>query len=494
MTNPELPRRERVLPWEVNRPERQNTTRKTTVATGAAKFFASAARNATERQFRYIQTVSVVACRLAQYFLLMHPNMAHWLYHQQFWYQCQDIVVMASPPVQRPFENHRKVYEALCSASDPTRWLFPSLGYATAVLKDSAVSKQLLGWYEQHHAHITALFNQQVGDPDRFQALLEEVDTQLNVESMTFIFSAGPRMFFLENMAGETMKRLALAPSASYSPGIISFSQQVDKHFLRLNPNRQLLRNSFKLFNKKNFATYILASNGLSLRVTFSTAPKRTKHCRSAREFDARASGHYNMPAKSRMRNSRLQQQVRPRQRRRTEDAYEPPPVDPIEYSFCAIDPNPKNLCGYLIGSRMDDNNVNHQLSGCVLNPRAKNIIQPPFMTHASPNCYFVQNFREYSYEIATPLMWVPTQEEISNPDFRPRTILDQLLINGDLQVLRRNKFDFFIRRQKRIMGLMEKIKLMTNGRETIIWFGSGGEGPSRQDEKTPRKRFLKEI
>ncbi|KAL0222843.1 hypothetical protein P9112_002233 [Eukaryota sp. TZLM1-RC] len=132
----------------------------------------------------------------------------------------------------------------------------------------------------------------------------------------------------------------------------------------------------------------------------------------------------------------------------------------------------------------MDDNNVNHQLSGLVLNPKAKNIIQPPVMTHASPNCYFVQNFREYLYEIATPLMWVPTQEEISNPDFRPRTILDKLLRNGDRRALRRNK----------IMGLIEKIKLMANGRETIIWFGSGGDGPSRQAVKTPRKRFLKEI
>ncbi|KAL0215827.1 hypothetical protein P9112_008011 [Eukaryota sp. TZLM1-RC] len=115
-------------------------------------------------------------------------------------------------------------------------------GYAAAVLKDFAVSEQLLGWYEQHHAHITDLFNKQVGDPARFQALLERVDIQLNAESMTFIFSAGLGILsFLENMAGETMKRHALAPSASYSPGFISFSQQVEKHFLHLSPNRQLL-------------------------------------------------------------------------------------------------------------------------------------------------------------------------------------------------------------------------------------------------------------
>ncbi|KAL0213623.1 hypothetical protein P9112_005807 [Eukaryota sp. TZLM1-RC] len=131
---------------------------------------------------------------------------------------------------------------------------------------------------------------------------------------------------------------------------------------------------------------------------------------------------------------------------------------------------------------------------GPVLSMPPKKIIQPPVLTQASPNCYFVQDFREYLCETATPMARVPTQEEISNPDFRPRTILDQLLIYGDRRVLHRNKFDFFIRRQKRIMGFIEKIKLMANGRETIIWFGSGGDGPSRQSFKTPRKRFLKEI
>ncbi|KAL0208852.1 hypothetical protein P9112_011439 [Eukaryota sp. TZLM1-RC] len=192
----------------------------------------------------------------------------------------------------------------------------------------------------QHDAHITDLFNQQVGDPARFQALLKEVDIQLNAESMTFIFSAGLRILsFLENMASETMKKHALALTASYSPAFISFSQQLDKHFL------------------------------------LSTAPKRTKTRRSAREFETvRASGQHDMPAKSRKRNSRVQQQVRRRQRRSTEDAYEPPPVDPIEYSFCAIDPGHKNLCGYSIGSRINDNNVNHRFSGLVLNPKAKNI------------------------------------------------------------------------------------------------------------------------
>ncbi|KAL0209821.1 hypothetical protein P9112_009905 [Eukaryota sp. TZLM1-RC] len=126
-------------------------------------------------------------------------------------------------------------------------------------------------------------------------------------------------------MPGETLKRDALAPSASYSPGFISFTQQLEKHFLRLNPNRQLLRNPFKHFNKRTLPLFTLASDGLSLRLTFSTASEKTMNRRSAREFEtAIASGQNDIPTKSRKRNSRVQQQVRPRQRQRTDELTTP--------------------------------------------------------------------------------------------------------------------------------------------------------------------------
>ncbi|KAL0214495.1 hypothetical protein P9112_006679 [Eukaryota sp. TZLM1-RC] len=234
--------------------------------------------------------------------------------------------------------------------------------------------------------------------------MLDNVD--LNLDNISLIFTAGLNFLsFLENIASDTMRRNAVCTPPSYSPGFISFSQKLEKHFLSFNANHCLLKDPFACFRKKKeLATTI-------------------------------ASGELDIPAKSRKRNSRLQQQVRPRQRRRTDDAYEPPPVDPIEYSFCAIDPNHKNLGGYSIGSRIDNNNVDHQLSGLVLNPKARKIIHPPVLTHASPNCYFAKNLHKYLNEVAMPLMWVPTQEEISNADFRPKTILDQLLINGDRRV-----------------------------------------------------------
>ncbi|KAL0224022.1 hypothetical protein P9112_003412 [Eukaryota sp. TZLM1-RC] len=528
MANTELPRRERVLPWEVNRREQPINDSKTTVPASAAQFFSTAALVSMERQFRYIRTVTVLAARLAQLFVLQYPEMAFWLYQQQFWYQCQDFVMVPHPTVRRPFENHMEVYRALYDVSFRPGWPFPPIGFQKGtdnwchsdirsfralqmvnsfcqILTDGPVSwklnilRTMATFFEcpcpkKYASLVVNTTTATIPDSLRacrlptlivFDTMLMLDNVDLNPDNITFLFTTGLNILsFRENIASDTMRRNAVSPSPSYSPGFISFSQKLEKHFLSFNANHCLLKDPFAFFRKKKrcFNSF-----------HFFLCPKKNKNRRKARELATTiASGEHDIPAKNRKRNSRLQQQVRPRQRRRTDDAYEPPLVDPIEYSFCAT--NHKNLCGYSIGSRIDNNNVDHQLSGLVLNPKARKIIHPPVLTHASPNCYFAENLHKYLNEVAMPLMWVLTQEEINNPDFRPRTILDQLLINVDRRALRRNKFDFFIRRQKRIMGLIEKIKLMANGRETIIWFGSGGDGPSRQAVKTPRKRFLKEI
>ncbi|KAL0208088.1 hypothetical protein P9112_010675 [Eukaryota sp. TZLM1-RC] len=112
MANPELPRRGRVLPWEVYRPECKNTACKTTVAA------------ATVLLHTNCQRLRPSFCSL-----LFTDTSEHGpLCHQLFWYQCQDFVMMTSPPVRSPFENNREVYEALSYASDPTRLPFSFLG------------------------------------------------------------------------------------------------------------------------------------------------------------------------------------------------------------------------------------------------------------------------------------------------------------------------------------------------------------------------------
>ncbi|KAL0208570.1 hypothetical protein P9112_011157 [Eukaryota sp. TZLM1-RC] len=386
MVNPELPRRGRVLPWEVNRREQPINDSKTTVPASAAQFFSTAALISMEKQFRYIRTVTVLAVRLAQLFVLQYPEMAFWLYQQQFWYQCQDFVMIFHPTVRRPFENHMGVYCALYDVSFRPGRTFPPIGfqkgtdkwcrsdirsfralqmansfcqiltdgpvswklnffrtmatffecscpkkYASLVVNTTAatISDSLRAWYnEGHHKYIMYLFTQQVADPHH---------------NITFLFAAGLNVLsFLENIASDTMRRNAVSPSPSYSPDFISFSQKLEKHFLSFNANHCLLKDPFAFFRKKKYLTYTISSDAVSIRFTFF-APKKIRIAGEPENWQP-ASGELDIPAKSRKRNSRLQQQVHPRQRRRTDDGYEPPPVDPIDYSYCAIDTNHKNL------------------------------------------------------------------------------------------------------------------------------------------------------
>ncbi|KAL0223931.1 hypothetical protein P9112_003321 [Eukaryota sp. TZLM1-RC] len=72
------------------------------------------------------------------------------------------------------------------------------------------------------------------------------------------------------------------------------------------------------------------------------------------------------------------------------------------------------------------------------------------------------------------------------------RSLLKQQLYLSARKALRRNTFDFFIRKQKRFSSIINKVKKFANGREVKVWFGNGGGGTSRQKVKTPRKAFLK--
>ncbi|KAL0208628.1 hypothetical protein P9112_011215 [Eukaryota sp. TZLM1-RC] len=222
--------------------------------------------------------------------------------------------------------------------------------YASLVVNTSAatIPDSLRTWYDEgHHEYIMDLFIQQVADPHRFDAMLMLDNVDLSPDNITFLFTARLNILsFLENIASDTMRRNAVSPSPSYSPGFISFSQKLEKHFLSFYANHFLLKDPFAFFRKKKYFTYTISSDAVSVGFTFSFAPKKNKNRRTARELATTiASGEHDIPPKSRKRNSRLQQQVRPRQRRRTDDAYEPPPVDPIEYSFCAIEITITKIC-----------------------------------------------------------------------------------------------------------------------------------------------------
>ncbi|KAL0219752.1 hypothetical protein P9112_005405 [Eukaryota sp. TZLM1-RC] len=293
MANPELPRRGRVLPWEVNRREQPKNDSKTTVPASAAQFFSNAALVSMERQFRYIRTVTVLAARSAQLFVIQYPKMVSWFYEQQFWYQCQDFVMVTHPTVRRPFENHMEVYRALYNVFFRSDWPFPPIGFqkgtdnwfhsdstnlralqmansfcqilidgsvfwklnffrtmatffecpcpmknASLVVNTTAVTipDSLRAWYDEgHHEYIMDLFSQQVVDPHRFDTMLMLDNIDFNPDNTTYIFTAGLNSLpFLENNAYDTMRRNAVCPFPNYFPWFIFSSKKNWKSILSL--------------------------------------------------------------------------------------------------------------------------------------------------------------------------------------------------------------------------------------------------------------------
>ncbi|KAL0214329.1 hypothetical protein P9112_006513 [Eukaryota sp. TZLM1-RC] len=205
-------------------------------------------------------------------------------------------------------------------------------------------------------------------------------------------------------------------------------------------------------------------------------------------EFEPRqASGNYDFHKSERKRKSNVHRTANPQRRPRLPVEQHPNYREPDEnLFFVAIDPNHSNLCGWTNGSFRNSATI-FERSGLLLNPKERRLNHPPPLTQATPNTYSAQSFQEYLIEISLP--YVPESEE--EPEYA--SIMSGNLQRGARKKLRRNKFDFFIRRQKRLTSFINKIKRLSEGRNTIVWFGNGG-GPSRQSVKSPRKRFLKQI
>ncbi|KAL0226757.1 hypothetical protein P9112_014081 [Eukaryota sp. TZLM1-RC] len=70
------------------------------------------------------------------------------------------------------------------------------------------------------------------------------------------------------------------------------------------------------------------------------------------------------------------------------------------------------------------------------------------------------------------------------------QSLLDHHLHQGKRKAIRRNRFNFIVRRQKKFSHFVQKIKNMDENRQVIIWFGKGGDGPSRQRVKHQESVF----
>ncbi|KAL0205564.1 hypothetical protein P9112_000871 [Eukaryota sp. TZLM1-RC] len=136
------------------------------------------------------------------------------------------------------------------------------------------------------------------------------------------------------------------------------------------------------------------------------------------------------------------------------------PIIEILVNFFVAIDPNHSNLCGWSIGCFQNSVHV-FEGSGLLLNPKERKSNHPPPLTQATPNTYSAQSFQKYLIEISLP--YVSASEEGSEYS----SIMCGNLQRGARKKLRRNKYDDFIRRQKRLTGFDNKIIRLTE-KETL--------------------------
>ncbi|KAL0242994.1 hypothetical protein GEMRC1_005557 [Eukaryota sp. GEM-RC1] len=291
------------------------------------------------RHVRTVAVQSTLLARLfvLQHKHLAYWLTEHQYWYQCFDFVCLD---PSSPtmPVREPFSEHTEVFNALLNSTDRPGWPFPPIGrdkppckerrcpinwaysdlfsaralqlaaafqqlmtdglvswklnffrttatyclcpspkqYASLVLRGSEPPQSLLPWWTTWHHQIVDIFNNQVMDPERVDALLTTPMTDLTPSNVNFIFEVAFNLLLhLERVEPTRMRRQALTPMASYSPGFLPFSQATQKHFQNYNTRKVLLKNPHDVFRKKKFETYTISSDGVSLRFTFSMKPKK---------------------------------------------------------------------------------------------------------------------------------------------------------------------------------------------------------------------------
>ncbi|KAL0214817.1 hypothetical protein P9112_007001 [Eukaryota sp. TZLM1-RC] len=456
-----------------------NVLQTTTVGASVNQFFDSEAQEAMERQFQVLASIGAHATHLARLFVLQYPEHSMWLTQSQFWSLCFDFVCQSEPKQRRPFENHPLVYQALQHLVQHF-WPWRPLNETTSA------------------------------DGGRFwclSTLLGSRAIQLR-EAFCQLLADGPvvwkRNFFkscAQFLNCPWPKKYAdcvlqgIQPDESILQWYQEIHQHILVHWLNMTANAYIgggqnlfensIRNERFPINMESAATIVQSGLNILSFLEDNCPDVMKRHSLSAVQ---RASGNYDFHNSERKRKSNVHTTANPQRRPRLPVEQQPNYRDPDEnLFFVAIDPNHSNLCGWTAGSFRNSATV-FERSGLLLNPKERRLNHPPPLTQATPNTYSAQSFQEYLIEISLP--YVPESEE--EPEYA--SIMSGNLQRGARKKLRRNKFDFFIRRQKRLTSFINKIKRLSEGRNTIVWFGNGGGGPSRQSVKSPRKRFLKQI
>ncbi|KAL0223107.1 hypothetical protein P9112_002497 [Eukaryota sp. TZLM1-RC] len=183
-----------------------------------------------------------------------------------------------------------------------------------------------------------------------------------------------------------------------------------------------------------------------------------------------------NRAAYPQVANSLQPKVERPRPRQKTKATEWQAPDDETEMVFWVIDPNHSILCGSSIETR-----AGPTVSNIFLTPKQRKINHSASLTHSSIDVYDVQKLNHYLLEIST----ISDYKDYEGNNVR-RSLPKQQLYLSARKALRKNTFDFFIRKQKRFSSITIKVKKFANGREVKVWFGNGGGSTSRQKVKTP--------
>ncbi|KAL0228385.1 hypothetical protein RCL1_004528 [Eukaryota sp. TZLM3-RCL] len=280
--------------------------------------------------------------------------------------------------------------------------------YAGQVLSNRVFTDDLVDWTDENHDQISNQLELVLGGPDalaRFDFLINQPEIALAFERSQFILECGLLILeFLEIMAPVQMRRHAISPIASWSIRHVNMSKTYLNRLLRQNPNQEFLKSPYRHFHmaEDDYPEYAIQSDGLS--ITFLSI-KRKKN---------------------------IQSQAVPIQRpQQINDGWR---GDDWAF-FIAIDPNHTNLCGY---SCAISNGIHTRFveSNLVWAASPKKLTHPAPLNQLTPNVYTVGGFVQYVHGL----------QQVVNQ----HSVIQHYLERGRRRALRRNRFDFWIRKQKR--------------------------------------------
>ncbi|KAL0210346.1 hypothetical protein RCL1_004782 [Eukaryota sp. TZLM3-RCL] len=501
----------------------------------AAIFLSANALNEMERDLRVLTSVSVRASILVRHFIYSFPQYGAWATQQQFWECAFDMVQNKPVAIRAPFNrspNDLPVFNALlaCSvvinnmlgheqlvyaqlqsakaramatsmrqllADGPVTWkknFYRTMSqvfdcpkpskYAGQVLSNRVFTDDLVDWTDENHDQISNQLELVLGGPDalaRFDFLINQPEIALTFERSQFILECGLLILeFLEMMAPVQMRRHAISPIASWSIRHVNMSKEYLNRLLRQNPNQELLKSPYRHFHmaEDDYPEYAIQSDGLSITFLFRRTEKVKRKRLKGPELKLKIEQGTisNFDERFIKRKKNLQSQAVPIQRpQQINDGWR---GDDWAF-FIAIDPNHTNLCGY---SCAISNGIHTRFveSNLVWAAGPKKLTHPAPLNQLTPNVYTVGGFLQYVHGL---------QQAVNQ-----HSVIQHYLERGRRRALRRNRFDFWIRKQKRFDHLWRHWKSLAGNLPIHIWFGSGGNNPSRQRVKVPRLEFMGKL